>query len=160
MKFALNGAITIGTLDGANIEIRDAVGAENFFLFGLTAPQVSDLKASGYHPWDYYNANPELREILDQIASGYFSGGNRDLFKPLVEALMSRDEYLLCADYQAYIECQEQASEAYRNKENWTRMSILNTARTGYFSSDRAIRQYAEEIWYAQPVQVDLEANL
>lgn len=159
MKFALNGALTIGTLDGANIEIRDAVGAENFFLFGLSAPQVQEKKSSGYHPWDYYNSNEELRQVIDQIASGYFSSGARQLFQPLVDSLMNRDEYMLFADYQSYIECQEQVSQAYRDQENWIRMSILNAVRTGYFSSDRAIQEYAREIWHVSPVPINLEAD-
>ncbi|NMG18006.1 glycogen phosphorylase [Brasilonema bromeliae SPC951] len=157
MKFAMNGALTIGTLDGANIEIRDRVGHENFFLFGLTTEQVSQMKAQGYHPWDYYNSNPQLKQAIDQIASGYFSKGDRDLFKPLVESLKNRDDYLLFADYQSYIECQQQVSEAYRNQDKWLRMSILNAARTGYFSSDRTIREYARDIWHVQPVPVILE---
>lgn len=159
MKFALNGTLTIGTLDGANVEIRDAVGSENFFLFGLTAQEVADKKSQGYHPWEYYNANEELRQVIDQIDSGVFSSGNADLFKPLVESLKSRDEYLLLADYQAYIDCQDRVSQAYRDRESWNRMSILNTARMGYFSSDRAIRQYAEEIWHVKPVTIDLNVD-
>jgi len=157
MKFALNGALTIGTLDGANIEIRDAVGAENFFLFGRTEPEVSQLKASGYHPGDYYNPNPPLREVIDQIANGYFSQGDRNLFKPLVDSLLNRDEFMLLADYESYIDCQEQASQAYRDQEHWTRMSILNTARIGYFCGDRAIREYASEIWQVEPVKINLQ---
>ncbi len=157
MKFAMNGALTIGTLDGANVEIREAVGAENFFLFGLTAQEVYDLKAKGYNPQEYYNANAELREVIDRIASGYFSPENPHLFQPLVDALMYKDEYLLFADYQAYIECQEQVSQAYRNQESWTRMSILNVARTGHFSSDRTILEYCQDIWKVQPVKVHIE---
>lgn len=156
MKFAMNGALTIGTLDGANIEIRDAVGAENFFLFGLTAEQVYALKAKGYNPMDYYEANAELREVIERIASGYFSPENPNLFKPLVDSLMYKDEYLLFADYQSYIDCQETVSEAYRDRENWTRMSILNTARSGFFSSDRTIREYCQDIWNVHPVTIDL----
>jgi len=136
MKFAMNGALTIGTLDGANVEIRDRVGAENFFLFGLTAPQVSQTKAQGYNPWEYYNSNAQLRQAIDQIASGDFSKGDKDLFKPLVESLKNQDEYLLFADFQSYIDTQQQVSDAYRNQDKWLLMSILNTARTGYFSSD------------------------
>jgi starch phosphorylase len=147
MKFAMNGALTIGTLDGANIEIREAVGAENFFLFGLTAEEVYALKAKGYNPMDYYNANAELREVIDRIASGFFCPSNRNLFQPLVDSLLYGDQYLLFADYQSYIDCQEQVSQAYRDQENWTRMSILNTARMGQFSSDRTIREYATDIW-------------
>lgn len=157
MKFAMNGALTIGTLDGANVEIREEVGAENFFLFGLTTEEVYELKAKGYSPKAYYNANPELQEIIDRIASGYFSPDRPDLFKPIVESLLSRDEYLLLADYQSYIDCQERVSQAYRDQDNWTRMSILNVARTGKFSSDRTIRDYCQDIWQAQPVSINLE---
>jgi starch phosphorylase len=157
MKFALNGALTIGTLDGANVEIREEVGAENFFLFGLTAEEVAALKARGYNPWDYYTTNVELRQVIDRIASGYFSSGNPDIFKPIVESLLHRDEYLHFADYQSYLDCQEQVAAAYRDSENWTRMSILNTARTGKFSSDRTIQEYCQEIWQAEPVKINLE---
>lgn len=157
MKFAMNGALTIGTLDGANIEIRDAVGAENFFLFGLTAEDVYALKAKGYNPMDYYHTNGELREVMDRIASGYFCPENPDLFQPIVNSLMHKDEYLLFADYQSYLQCQEQVSQAYRNQENWTRMSILNSARMGFFSSDRTIREYCQDIWNVEPVTIDLK---
>jgi len=158
MKFAMNGALTIGTLDGANVEIREEVGAENFFLFGLTAAEVSALKAKGYNPWDYYNTNAELRQVIDRIASGYFSPGNPDLFRPIVDSLLHRDEYLHLADYQSYIDCQEQVVAAYRDQEKWTLMSILNAARTGKFSSDRTIEEYCQEIWHVEPVEIDLEA--
>jgi starch phosphorylase len=157
MKFAMNGALTIGTLDGANIEIRQAVGEENFFLFGLTVEEVCAKRAAGYHPWDHYSFNSELREAIDEISSGSFSRGDSNLFKPLVDSLMKYDPYLVFADYEAYIKCQEQVSEAYKDPENWTRMSILNTARMGKFSSDRAIREYCEKIWNAKPVKVELE---
>lgn len=156
MKFALNGAITIGTLDGANVEIWEEVGEENFFLFGLTTEEVYALKNKGYNPWNYYSANPELREVIDRISSGYFSPGNRDLFRPIVESLLIKDEYMLLADYQAYIECQERASQAYCNLENWTKMSILNVARTPKFSSDRTIQEYCQNIWHVNPVRVQL----
>ena len=158
MKFAMNGALTIGTLDGANIEIREEVGAENFFLFGLTDEEVSALKAKGYNPWDYYNTNAELRQVIDSIASGYFSPGLPDLFKPIVESLLHKDEYMILADYQSYVDCQEQVATAYRDQENWTQMSIFNAARTGKFSSDRTIQEYCQEIWKAEPVKIDLEA--
>jgi starch phosphorylase len=154
MKFALNGAITIGTLDGANIEIREAVGRSNFFLFGLTAQEVTKLKAQGYNPWHYYDTNPSLRQAIAQIASGYFSPSSPDLFRPLVDSLLYRDEYLLLADYQAYVDCQERVSQAYLNREQWTKMSILNVAGMGKFSSDRTIREYAAEIWNVKPVTV------
>ena len=155
MKFALNGAVTIGTLDGANIEIREAVGAENFFLFGLTAEEATRLRSKGYDPWHYYNANPSLHQAISQIASGYFSPNDPDLYKPLVDSLLHRDEFLVLADYQAYVDCQQHVSQAYLDRQHWTRMSILNVARTGMFSSDRTIREYATEIWNVQPVKVD-----
>ncbi len=157
MKFAMNGALTIGTLDGANIEIREVVGEENFFLFGLTAEEVFELKARGYNPWTYYNHNAQLKEVIDRIASGYFSPEHPDLFQPLVDSLLHRDEYLLFADYQSYIDCQERVSQAYRDQENWTRMSILNTARMGKFSSDRTIREYCQDIWKAEPITIELQ---
>jgi starch phosphorylase len=155
MKFAMNGALTIGTLDGANIEIRDAVGHENFFLFGLTAEEVARRKAEGYTPRSIYESKPELREAIDLIDSGFFSDGDRGLFHPLVESLLTRDDYMLLADYQAYVDCQQRVSEAYANQNNWTRMSILNTARVGRFSSDRSIREYCSDIWKVRPIAQD-----
>jgi starch phosphorylase len=152
MKFAMNGALTIGTLDGANVEIRDAVGHENFFLFGLTAEEVQKLKAEGYIPRSLYDANPALREAIDLIDSGFFSHGDRELFRPLVESLLNRDDYMLLADYQAYVNCQQRVSDAYRDQKNWTRMSILNSARVGRFSSDRSIREYCRDIWNVSPI--------
>ncbi len=157
MKFSMNGALTIGTLDGANIEIREEVGAENFFLFGLTTEEVAAKKAAGYRPMDYYESNDDLRQVIDRIASGFFSHGDTGLFRPLVDNLLHKDDYLLLADYQSYIDCQEQVSQAYRNWDHWTRMSILNTARMGKFSSDRSIRDYCQNIWNVQPVPVELK---
>jgi glycogen phosphorylase len=157
MKFAMNGALTIGTLDGANIEIRHEVGPENFFLFGLTAEEVRAQRAAGYAPWDYYHGDPQLREAVDLINSGHFSHGDTHLFKPLVDSLMKYDPYLLFADYRSYVECQEKVARAYKDRDNWTRMSILNVARMGKFSSDRAIREYCEQIWNAKPVKVEVE---
>ncbi|MFB2834799.1 glycogen/starch/alpha-glucan phosphorylase [Floridanema evergladense] len=156
MKFSMNGALTIGTLDGANIEIREAVGEENFFLFGLTAQEVSQKKAAGYNPWDYYNSNPELKLAIDRISSGFFSHGDPNLFKPLVDSLLYRDDYLLLADYQSYIECQDRVSQAYRDREKWVWMSILNVARMGKFSSDRSISDYLKNIWKVPSVKVDV----
>jgi len=156
MKFAMNGALTVGTLDGANIEIRDAVGAENFFLFGLTTEQVYAKKAEGYDPGRYYNENLELREVLDGLASGRFSRGDGGLFRPLLDSLHRFDPYMLLADYQSYVDCQDRMSQAYLDRDQWTRMSILNTARMGKFSSDRAIREYCDEIWKVKAVKVDL----
>ncbi|MGE5344678.1 MAG: glycogen/starch/alpha-glucan phosphorylase, partial [Acidithiobacillales bacterium] len=152
MKFAMNGALTIGTLDGANVEIRAAVGPENFFLFGLTADQVEKRKAEGYRPRDIYESNRELREAIDLIESGAFSNGDRELFRPIVESLLGRDDYMLLADYQAYVDCQRRVGEAYRDRTNWTRMAILNTARVGRFSSDRSIREYCRDIWDVKPI--------
>ncbi|MBN1441861.1 MAG: glycogen/starch/alpha-glucan phosphorylase, partial [Planctomycetes bacterium] len=147
MKFAMNGALTIGTLDGANIEIREEVGAENFFLFGLTAQAVADLRRGGYAPARYCEENVDLRAAIDALRSGAFSGGDPGLFQPLVDNLLHHDPYLVLADYASYCACQEQVSAAYRDRERWTRMSILNVARMGKFSSDRAIREYCAEIW-------------
>ncbi len=152
MKFGLNGSLTIGTLDGANVEMREAVGPENFFLFGLTAPEVSDSKARGYHSLSYYESSNELREVIDLISSGYFSRGDTRLFQPLVASLLYHDEYLVLADYQAYVDCQGEVDRAFRDQERWTRISILNVARLGRFSSDRAIREYCEHIWRARPL--------
>jgi starch phosphorylase len=156
MKFQMNGAITIGTLDGANIEIREEVGADNFFLFGLSTPEVYALKAQGYRPMDYYNANANLRDVIDLIRSGFFSRGDTDLFRPLIDNLLYHDPYLLFADFQSYVECQERVAHAYGDVEQWTRMSILNSARSGKFSSDRTIREYCSDIWRVKPVPIHL----
>jgi len=155
MKFSMNGALTIGTLDGANVEIREEVGPENFFLFGLTAEEVHDLKVKGYDPKSYYGANPHLREAVDQIGSGHFSRGDAGLFRPLVDNLLNHDPFLLLADYQSYIDCQDRVSSAYRDQDQWVRMSILNVARMGKFSSDRSIREYCDHVWKIKPVKVE-----
>jgi starch phosphorylase len=151
MKFALNGALTIGTLDGANVEIRKAVGEENFFLFGLTVDEVEALKGRGYDPRERYESDVELRAAIEQIGDGTFSRGDRDLFRPLLDALLNRDEYLVLADYRAYVDEQDRVGKASRDRDRWTRMSILNTARSGCFSSDRSIREYCEGIWGVRP---------
>jgi starch phosphorylase len=156
MKFAMNGALTIGTLDGANIEIREEVGADNFFLFGLTAQEVEQKKTEGYVPREYYEANPQLREVLDSLSAGEFSHGDRTLFRPLVDSLLNRDEYMLLADYQSYLECQDRVDAVWRDRDRWTRMSMLNVARIGKFSSDRAIRDYCADIWKTWPVKIEL----
>ena len=156
MKFAMNGALTVGTLDGANIEIREEVGAENFFLFGLTAEEVEQRKSEGYHPRAFYESNPHLREVIDALASGEFSRGDRGLFEPLIHSLLTCDPYMLLADYQSYIDCQDQVDLAYQDPDHWTRMSILNVARIGKFSSDRAIRDYCSEIWKTWPVKIEI----
>ena len=155
MKFALNGALTIGTLDGANVEIMEEVGSENIFIFGLTTEEVEELKSSGYNPMDYYNENEELKGVIDMIASGVFCPSSPDLFKPLTDSLMYHgDNYLLFADYKAYVECQDRVSREYLDRENWIRKSIINVANMGKFSSDRTIAEYAEEIWRVKPINV------
>jgi starch phosphorylase len=154
MKFAMNGALTIGTLDGANVEIREEVGAENFFLFGLTAEQVTDVKARGYKPRECYERNAELRGVLDFIASGALANGDTQLFKPLVDNLLWSDPFLVLADFEAYVACQAQVSRAWRAPDAWTRMSILNAARMGKFSSDRSIRDYCARVWAVEPAPV------
>lgn len=156
MKFMLNGALTIGTLDGANVEMREEAGAENFFLFGLTAAEVERVKREGYRPGDYIAGNGELRAVLELIGSGHFSYGDNEVFRSVIDNLTQSDPFLVLADYAAYIACQEQVSAAWQDKENWTRMSILNTARSGKFSSDRAIGEYCNEIWDVQPVTIKL----
>jgi starch phosphorylase len=156
MKFALNGALTIGTMDGANIEIREEVGDDNIFIFGLTTPQVNALKAH-YNPWDYFHQNAELRRAIEQIRDGFFSPEDRNLFRDIFETLLGsgHDHYLLLADYGSYIDCQEQVSATYRRPDEWTKKSILNTAHMGKFSTDRTIKEYANEIWGLQSVPID-----
>jgi glycogen phosphorylase len=156
MKFCMNGALTIGTLDGANIELREEIGAENFFLFGLSAEEVHALKSRGYRPMDYYAANQQLREVIDLLRSGFFTRGDAALLQPLMDNLMQHDPYMLFADFASYLECQEKVSAAYRDTEHWTRMAILNTARSGKFSSDRSIREYSADIWQVEPVPITL----
>lgn len=152
MKMALNGALTIGTLDGANVEIREEVGDENIFIFGLTTPEVSELK-SHYQPRDYYYKNPELKEVIDMIGSGYFSVDEPNRYQAIVDALLNEDRYLLLADYESYIETQEAVSTLYLDEEEWTKRAILNVANMAKFSSDRTIAQYADEIWDIKPLK-------
>jgi len=154
MKFMLNGALTIGTLDGANVEMREEAGAENFFLFGLTEDEVERVKREGYRPSDYVDGNGELAAVLDLIAGGTFSGGDTEVFRPLVDNLRYVDPFLVLADYASYIECQDRVSAVWQDTSAWTRMSILNTARSGKFSSDRAIEEYCDDIWNVLPVTV------
>jgi starch phosphorylase len=160
MKFMLNGALTIGTLDGANVEIREEVGAENFFLFGLTVEQADRLGREGYQPQRELECNPELRAALELIDAGVFSQGDRDLFRPLTDQLRTSDPFLVLADYADYLACQERVNAAWQDEEHWTRMSILNTARAGKFSSDRAVREYCDDIWSAKPVRIALDSSL
>jgi starch phosphorylase len=158
MKFSLNGALTIGTLDGANVEIRQEVGEGNFFLFGLSADQARNLKALGYRPRNYYEQDETLQKVIEFIASGELAGGNRRLFKPLVENLLEDDPFLVLADYESYVECQSQVSNLWRDRHAWTRTSILNVARMGKFSSDRSIRDYCRDVWQVEPMHVTMEA--
>jgi starch phosphorylase len=156
MKFALNGALTIGTLDGANVEIREEVGPENFFLFGLTVEQVTALKKRGYDPWEWYRSDRRLKGVLDAISAGTFSPEEPGLFRPVVDSLLNGgDPYLVLADFASYLACQEEVDKAYLDRERWVRMAIVNVARTGKFSSDRTIREYAAQIWGVEPVAVD-----
>jgi len=148
MKLALNGALTIGTLDGANIEMRSEVGADNIFIFGLTAEEVASRRAAGYNPWAVYEANDELREALDMIATGHFAPTQPDLFRPVFDALTSQGDYFfVLADYAAYVACQERVDELYRNRDEWARRAIVNVAGMGHFSSDRTAAEYARDVW-------------
>ncbi|HZE97104.1 MAG TPA: glycogen/starch/alpha-glucan phosphorylase [Planctomycetota bacterium] len=151
MKFSLNGALTIGTLDGANVEIMEAVGKENFFLFGLTVEEVAETWARGYSPRAALEADPALREAIELIQHGHFSMGDPELFRPLTDSLLNRDEYLVFKDFPAYTEAQSRVSKAFQDQDRWTRMSILNVARMGFFSSDRSVREYCDRIWKAAP---------
>jgi starch phosphorylase len=151
MKYSLNGALTIGTLDGANIEIMEEVGRENIFIFGLTADQVIGLKKAGYQPYDYYYHNPELKKAIDMIGDGSFSASDPNLFKPVVDTLLGLDHYLLLADYASYVSRQDEVDALYQQPDEWARISILNTAGMGKFSSDRTISEYANEIWNVKP---------
>ncbi|MFM9835124.1 MAG: glycogen/starch/alpha-glucan family phosphorylase, partial [Methylophilaceae bacterium] len=148
MKMALNGALTIGTLDGANVEIMQEVGEDNIFIFGLTTPQVAEKKANGYNPWDYYNQNTELKQVLDMISSGFFSVEDPSRYQGIVDNLLGKgDHYLLLADYESYIAMQEEVGKVYQDQEEWSRRAILNVARMAKFSSDRTIAEYASQIW-------------
>jgi glycogen phosphorylase len=159
MKLSMNGALTIGTLDGANIEIREAVGPENFFLFGLTAEEVLARRASGVTGRASYEADPELREAIDLIASGFFCPEERELFAPLLDGLLGRDEYMVMTDFAAYSNAQRAVSAAYRDEDAWSRTAALNIARVGGFSSDRTVREYAREIWDVQPIAVQIDPD-
>jgi starch phosphorylase len=154
MKFGLNGALTIGTLDGANVEIREEVGRDNIFIFGLTSEEVARHRTAGHNPWDYYHADPELKQALDAIRSGHFSPEAPALFAPVWKALMEEgDRYLVLADFRAYLDAQEKVDQCFRNPAEWTRRSIFNTASMGKFSSDRSVREYAEKIWKIKPLK-------
>ncbi|MBD3307128.1 glycogen/starch/alpha-glucan family phosphorylase, partial [candidate division KSB3 bacterium] len=158
MKFALNGALTIGTLDGANVEIREEVGEDNIFIFGMKTPEVEALQASGYNPMEYYNGNADLKNVIDMIAAGLFCPECPDLFRPITDSLLYQgDQYCLLADFDSYIRCQQLVADTYSDPAKWTRMSILNVANMGKFSTDRTIQQYADEIWDVKPVTIEME---
>jgi len=153
MKFAMNGALTIGTMDGANIEIHDAAGEENIFIFGLLADEVARKREGGYNPWEIYNQNEELKQVLDMIGSGAFSPGEPERYGSIAHSLLDGgDYYLLLADYADYVKTQERVDLTYQDREKWTRMAIMNTANMGFFSSDRSISDYAKNIWYIEPL--------
>ena len=153
MKLALNGALTVGTLDGANIEIRDRVGADNFFLFGVTADQAVAIRQGGYSPRAWYDGDPELKAAIDALASGALSGGDHDAVEPVLSSILDWDEYLVLADYRSYVDCHDRAvGPAWADQDHWTHVSILNTARSGFFSSDRTVRDYTRDIWHTPPV--------
>jgi glycogen phosphorylase len=156
MKFALNGALTIGTLDGANVEIRDAVGRDNFFLFGLTADEVASTRAAGYRPTDAIAASPALEEVLALIASGFFSLGDRDRYRPVVDNLRYGDPFMVCADFDAYVACEAGAAAEYAEPTSWSRRALFNIMGASRFSSDATIRQYAKEIWGLESVRTNL----
>jgi glycogen phosphorylase len=157
MKFSLNGALTIGSLTGTNIEVVADVGTENSFRFGLTAEEVTTMKSQGYNPMDRYNANTDLQEVIDLISSGFFSKEDATLFKPFTDSLLSRDEQMVLSDYQSYIDCQDRVSAAFKDRKQWTKMSIITVARMGRFSSDRSVREYCEKIWHAVPLKREIK---
>jgi len=161
MKFALNGALTVGTMDGANIEISEAVGQDNIFIFGLLTEEVRDLRSRGYNPWEYYNKDEDLKKVMDLISSGFFSPEEPHLFKQIVDLLLEQgDNYMVLADFRSYIECQKKIEQIYRNDQKlWTQMAIKNVANMGYFSSDRTINEYARDIWKVKPVPVELDSK-
>jgi len=159
MKFCMNGALTLGTQDGANIEICSEVGAQNSFMFGLTASEVHALRADGYQPAAYYASNPELRSAIDLIREGFFSRGDAARFRPLTDSLLQWDTYMLLADFKPYLDAQAEVSAAYADLRRWSRMSILNVARSGFFSSDRTISEYARDIWRVPSVPISLLAQ-
>jgi starch phosphorylase len=157
MKLMMNGAVTLGTLDGANVEIREEVGADAFFLFGLRTPEVARLRREGYRPRAFVERDPELAAALDAIAAGTFSRGDRALLAPLVDGLLAADPFLVLADFRSYVDAQREVEGAWREEDRWTRLSVRNVARSGKFSSDRAVAEYARDVWRVSPVPVSLE---
>ena len=153
MKFALNGALTIGTMDGANVEIHDAVGKDNIFIFGMTVEEVNKLRVNGYRPQDFIDASPRLKRVLELIRSGFFSPGDIGAFKPILETFLY-DTYMVAADFDAYYKCQQKVSEEFLNRDGWMEKAVVNIANMGRFSSDRSIKDYARDIWNLQPCPV------
>ena len=160
MKFAMNGALTIGTLDGANVELRDLVKKENFFLFGKTESEIMDLKNNHYSPKTFIDQCPELKEVIHLIEIGHFSNGDKELFKPLLNSLTGHDPFFVMADFEDYLNKQDVVSECWNNKKSWNKMALLNTARSGYFSSDRSIREYCQSIWKVSPMPVEITCDV
>jgi starch phosphorylase len=157
MKFAMNGALTIGTLDGANVEIREAVGEENFFLFGLTAEEVAEVDREGYDPRVHVAASPRLQQVIESLASGFFSPDDPERYRPVIDELLGRDTYKHCADFEPYVTMHEEVARVYGDPDEWTRRVVHNIANVGRFSSDRTIREYARDIWDLEPVPIALE---
>ena len=160
MKFAMNGALTIGTLDGANVEIREHVGAENFFLFGKTVEEIAALKQGGYRPWEVVESVPELAEAIRLVEMGHFSNGDGELFRPLIDNLTGNDPFFVMADFADYLRAQDAVSLAWTDRHHWNRMSVLNSARSGFFSSDRSIRDYCRDIWKVEPMPVEITCDV
>jgi starch phosphorylase len=159
MKFGLNGAITIGTMDGANIEMWEEMGDDNIFIFGLRTNEVSEVRAKGYNPWDFYHKNEKLKKVMDLISLGFFSPEEPQLFRPIFDSLLNGgDRYMVMADFDSYVQCQKTLAEAYSKPDKWTKMSILNVANMGRFSSDRTIQQYAEDIWGVKAIPIKLDS--
>src|SRR5690606_23540367 len=157
MKFAMNGALTLGTLDGANVEIREEVGPENFYLFGLTADQAKETRENGYDPSHYIERSARLKEVVEVIESGFFNPGQPGLFKPITDSLRYHDPYMVCADFDAYMATEHQAAMDYRDPRAWSRRALLNIAGSGKFSSDETIAQYSDEIWHLNTIHVNLD---
>ncbi len=159
MKFAMNGALTIGTLDGANVEIRERVGEENFFLFGKTESEIMELRDQGYSPNSFISESIELQETLKLIEVGHFSNGDSELFKPIINILTGNDPFFVMADFDDYLRAQDEVSKAWKKSQQWNRMALLNTARSGFFSSDRSIREYCQSIWKVKPLPVEISCE-
>ena len=160
MKFALNGSLTVGTLDGANLEIRERVGEDNFFLFGHTATELQSLHQEGYCSRDILDQQPLLQQVMNLVEQGHFSNGDTEIFQPLVDNLINHDPFFVFADFEDYLRAQEEVSQAWLDRSRWNRMSLLNSARNGFFSSDRSVREYCDHIWKVQPFPVEVKCEL